>query len=142
MSSGQKLFSRERPLGDVLGGGKVLFDSRTPPKIPELILSEQAFRKGALLFHSYLSHVLSMLHDIAGGKDLRIFLLVKKIQALPSLSVLLCALTLPALYERYEGEVDHAAAMGIDGLQQLFKKVNSKVLEKIPRGPAKAKKSN
>ncbi|RRT70452.1 hypothetical protein B296_00011500, partial [Ensete ventricosum] len=55
---------------------------------------------------------------------------------------LLCALTLPALYERYEGEVDHAAAMGIDGLQQLFKKVNSKVLEKIPRGPAKAKKSN
>ncbi|CAL9201121.1 unnamed protein product [Musa hybrid cultivar] len=131
MSSGQKkLFGRERPLRDVLGGGKVagivlwrdkrlsaailvavtvvwlLFEvmeynllpllchisiaamllvfiwsngaallDLTPPKIPELILSEQAFRKGALLFHSYLSHSLSILHGIAGGNDLRLFLL-------------------------------------------------------------------
>ncbi|XP_064950700.1 reticulon-like protein B9 [Musa acuminata AAA Group] len=210
MSSGQKkLFGRERPLRDVLGGGKVaaivlwrdkrlsaailiavtvvwlLFEvmeynllpllchisiaamllvfiwsngaallDLTPPKIPELILSEQAFRKGALLFHSYLSHSLSILHGIAGGNDLRLFLLtIISLWIISAIGnccssinllffVLLCALTLPALYERYEREVDHAAAMGIDGLQQLFKKANSKVLEKIPRGPAKANKSN
>lgn len=49
-------------------------------------------------------------------------------------------MTLPALYEHYEHEVDHLAAKGSHDLKKLYKKVDAQVLSKIPRGPAAAKK--
>jgi hypothetical protein len=52
---------------------------------------------------------------------------------------LLCALTLPALYERYETEVDHLVAKGREDLKKFYRKVDSNVLNKIPRGPVKTK---
>jgi hypothetical protein len=51
-------------------------------------------------------------------------------------------LTLPALYEQYEHEVDHLAYKGKEDLKRLFAKVDTKVLHKIPRGPVKEKKHN
>jgi hypothetical protein len=49
----------------------------------------------------------------------------------------LCALTIPALYERYETEVDHLVAKGGEDLKKFYRKVDSNVLNKIPRGPIK-----
>uniref|UniRef100_A0A804L6L1 Reticulon-like protein n=1 Tax=Musa acuminata subsp. malaccensis TaxID=214687 RepID=A0A804L6L1_MUSAM len=50
---------------------------RYPPRIPKVILSEDAFRKFALSFHAKLTRGISVLHDIASGKDLKLFLLLK-----------------------------------------------------------------
>jgi hypothetical protein len=43
-------------------------------------------------------------------------------------------MTLPALYERYESEVDHLVARGVHDLRSQFAEVDSGVLRKIPRG--------
>ena len=48
--------------------------------------------------------------------------------------------TLPALYERYEELVDAIAGKGNRNVRKLYKKFDSKVLNKIPRGPVKEKK--
>ncbi|KAJ1263940.1 hypothetical protein BS78_09G225200 [Paspalum vaginatum] len=127
-----------------------LFD-RQPPQIPEVIVSEQAFREVAQAVHYRLAHFVSILYDIACGKDLKKFLMV--IGSLWILAVVgdtcsfttliyfgfLCALTLPALYERYETEVDHLVAKGGEDLKKFYRKVDSNVLNKIPRGPVKTK---
>ncbi|URE32105.1 Reticulon [Musa troglodytarum] len=54
---------------------------------------------------------------------------------------LLCVLALPALYERYEDEVDHLATRGSEDLKRFYQKLDSRILGKIPRGPVKASKS-
>ncbi|CAN6332192.1 unnamed protein product [Urochloa humidicola] len=127
-----------------------LFD-RQPPRIPEVIVSEQAFREIAQTTHYKLAHFASILYDIACGKDLKKFLVV--IGSLWVLAIVgdtcsfttllyvgfLCALTLPPLYERYETEVDHLVAKGGEDLKKFYKKVDSNVLNKIPRGPIKTK---
>ena len=51
----------------------------------------------------------------------------------------LCLHTLPVLYEQYEGEIDHLAARGSQDLKKILKKIDSKVLNKIPRAPVKDK---
>ncbi|KAF0926552.1 hypothetical protein E2562_026040 [Oryza meyeriana var. granulata] len=127
-----------------------LFD-RAPPQIPEVIVSEHAFRELALTIHSKVAHFSSVLYDIACGKELRKFLAV--IGSLWILAVIgetcsfttllyvgfLCALTLPALYERYETEVEDLVAKGGRDLKKFYKKIDSNVLNKIPRGPVKTK---
>lgn len=42
--------------------------------------------------------------------------------------------TLPVLYERYEDEVDNFAYNAFDQLQHQFRKLDSGVLSKIPKG--------
>lgn len=59
---------------------------------------------------------------------------------LHSSAVLLCMVTLPVMYERYEHEVDYLASKGIQEVKRLFNTLDSKVLNKIPRGPVKEKK--
>ncbi|AQK88217.1 seed maturation protein [Zea mays] len=124
---------------------------RPPPQIPEVIVSEHAFREAARTTHYRLAHFVSVLYDVACGKDLKKFLMV--IGSLWILAILgdtcsfttllygglLCALTLPALYERYEAEVDHLVAKGREDLKKFYRKVDSNVLNKIPRGPVKTK---
>ncbi|KAF3326632.1 Reticulon-like protein B9 [Carex littledalei] len=127
---------------------------RNPPQIPETILSEQTFREVAWAFHSRLAHFISTLLYIASGKDLRMFLTV--IGCLWIVSVIgsscsftsllylgfLCIHTLPALYERYQAEVNHLVARGREDLRKFYSKFDSVVLNKIPRGPTKIKKFN
>ena len=48
--------------------------------------------------------------------------------------------TLPALYERYEDHVDSFAGKRSQDMKKLFENFNSKVLDKIPRGPTNVKK--
>lgn len=47
----------------------------------------------------------------------------------------LCAHTLPALYQRYETEVDHLLARGGEYIKKFYEKIDSNVVSKIPRGP-------
>jgi len=47
-------------------------------------------------------------------------------------------MTLPALYERYDSEVDHLVARGVHDLRTHFADMDSGVLRKIPRGAGAA----
>ncbi|XP_068639122.1 reticulon-like protein B9 [Aristolochia californica] len=128
-----------------------LFD-RSAPKIPEMILSESAFREVSLAVRAELNRWLWAFNDIASGKDLSLFILSIIVlwmlsvvgSYFSSLSILymcyLCLQILPALYERYENEVDYLASKGRRDMRKLFKRFDSKVLNKIPRGPVKEKK--
>lgn len=49
---------------------------RPPPQLPDIILSEQGFKKVSLVFQEELNLFLSFLHEIAIGKNLKLFLLV------------------------------------------------------------------
>lgn len=49
-------------------------------------------------------------------------------------------MTLPALYERYQDEVDYLAGKGSRDVKKLYKKIDHRILNKIPRGPIKEKK--
>ncbi|XP_051225517.1 reticulon-like protein B2 [Lolium perenne] len=127
-----------------------LFDI-DPPRIPQVVISEHTFREMALTIRYKLTNAVSLLYDIACGKDLKKFLLV--VGSLLVLSVIggscsftsllylgfLCALTLPVLYQRYEPEVDHLVARGGEDIKKFYEKIDANLLNKIPRGPVKTK---
>ena len=48
--------------------------------------------------------------------------------------------TLPVMYERYEYEVDYLASKGNQDVKRFLNTLDSKVFNKIPRGPVKQKK--
>ncbi|WOL03820.1 reticulon-like protein B9 [Canna indica] len=123
------------------------------PKIPELMLSEETFTRAALLVHEKIGQFLSILHQIACGKDLKLFL--STVVSLWIISVvgswfstinllffvLSCGLTLPALYERYEDEVDYLVMKGSVDAKEWYNKFDSQFLGKIPRGGPAATKT-
>ncbi|TVU35474.1 hypothetical protein EJB05_17365, partial [Eragrostis curvula] len=122
-----------------------------PPRVPEVIISEHAFRQIAQNIHYKLAYTVASLYDIACGKDLKKFLLVigsllvlSEIGSSYSFTSLLYlgflgAHTLPALYQRYETEVDHLVARGSEDIKKFYKRIDSNFLNKIPRGPVKTK---
>ncbi|KAA8542738.1 hypothetical protein F0562_023890 [Nyssa sinensis] len=203
-----KLFGRERPIRDILGGGKVadvllwkdkrvsaaflfgisviwfLFEvvkynlvtllsliflttmlvifiwcttaqifKWDAPRIPKIIIEESTFREAASIIHAKFNQFLSELLYIACGNDPKLFILA--IASLCILSVigtytsslnilffgLLCLGTLPFLYERFENQVDYYAGRLNRGMRKMYKKFDSNVLAKIPRGPLKPKKT-
>ncbi|KAJ1684955.1 hypothetical protein LUZ63_016345 [Rhynchospora breviuscula] len=137
----------------IWSNGAALLDL-PPPRIPEIILSEKVYKDAVISVHRRLRWFIFKLHEIACGKDLKLFL--KTVGLLWVLAVLgsstssltliyfvtVCFLTLPALYEQYEHEIDHLAIRGKQDLKRLFSSVDAKVLNKIPRGPVKDKKHN
>ncbi|KAG9155066.1 hypothetical protein Leryth_011050 [Lithospermum erythrorhizon] len=131
----------------IWSSGATLIDW-TPPDLRSMMVRDSSFhglsrRINLLLFRFY---------DISTGKDMKTFLLA--ITFLWILSVFgnyfsslnmfyigfLCLMTLPAFYERYKNEVDHLAFKGKRDTKNLLKKLDLKVLDKIPRGPTKEKK--
>uniref|UniRef100_A0A1D1ZFK5 Reticulon-like protein n=1 Tax=Anthurium amnicola TaxID=1678845 RepID=A0A1D1ZFK5_9ARAE len=126
--------------------GAALF-GRAPPAIPEEMVSRGVFTEAAVALHDELSQFLSFLHRIARGEDLKLFLLT--VAALWVISVIggccstlnllyigfLCILTLPFLYEKYEDEVDQLATERSRDLQKLYRRLDTELLSRIPRGP-------
>ncbi|KAK8968540.1 Reticulon-like protein B2 [Platanthera guangdongensis] len=135
----------------IWSNGAALLD-RNQPKIPEIILSEKAFKEFSLAFHAKLSRSILFFQNVAMGRDLRLFLLA--IASLWIISVVgsfcsslnllyfgyIAIQILPVLYERYEWEVDHLALKGSRDLKKLLHRFDSDFLNKIPRGPVKEKK--
>ncbi|KAL3731424.1 hypothetical protein ACJRO7_028322 [Eucalyptus globulus] len=116
---------------------------RDPPNVYSFQLSEA----GCRYLHRKIDKLLSMIYYVSSGNDWR--LLFGAIAFLWMLSVLgnyvsswnllyfafVCIETLPALYERYENQVDHLAGKSRRRAKKLYKKFDSEVLDKIPRGP-------
>ncbi|KAF5734007.1 reticulon family protein [Tripterygium wilfordii] len=122
------------------------FFNWNPPRIPQYLLHESTFNEVAATFHRRLSHFLTKLLEIACGKDPRLFIMT--IPALYVLSVIgnyfsflnllyfgfVTMFTVPYLYDRYETEVDHFAGRFGRDAKKNFRKFDSNVLNKIPRG--------
>ncbi|KAE9605353.1 hypothetical protein Lal_00024660 [Lupinus albus] len=118
------------------------------PSIYDIEIQESTFR----FFCKKLNWFLRKFYDISTGKDVTLFFVT--ITCLWIMSAIgtyvntfnlvyimfLCMITLPLMYERYEYEVDYIASKGNQDLRRLFKKLDSQVLNKIPRGPVKEKK--
>lgn len=116
------------------------------PRIPETVLSERSTRQAILGLHRRLNWFVHKLYDIACGQDLKMFILtvvslyIGSVVAscFSSLTLLylavVCVMTVPAVYERYEDEVDHLVARGKHDLRGHLAQMDSGVLRKIPRG--------
>ncbi|XP_016509564.2 reticulon-like protein B9 [Nicotiana tabacum] len=119
-----------------------------PPDLRAIMISDSTYRWLCRKFNS----ILSKFYDISSGKDFRTFFLA--ITFLWVLSVIgnyfsslnlfylgfLCLASIPAMYEKYQDEVDYLASKGNQDMKKLYKKFDNKVLNKIPRGPVKERK--
>ncbi|XP_022774900.1 reticulon-like protein B9 [Durio zibethinus] len=122
------------------------------PQIPELLSNEHTFQEVVSNFHLRFNQYLRYFLHIAGGNDPVQFFLV--IISLYIISVIgscfdfvnllfigfLCMETLPYLYNRYEREVDYHAGQMTRKVSKMYRWFDSRVLNKIPRGPVKDKK--
>ncbi|XP_058100189.1 reticulon-like protein B2 [Magnolia sinica] len=129
-----------------------VFINKSPPRIPKVAIPQDLVVNIALSLHFEINRALSVLRDIALGRDLRMFLAV--IAGLWVLSIVgsccnsltlfyiafVLLHTVPVLYEKYEDQVDSFAEKAIAEFKKQWAVFDARVLSKIPRGPLKAKK--
>eukprot|EP01018_Ginkgo_biloba_P000768 Gb_40791 [translate_table: standard] len=126
--------------------------NRSPPPLPELELSEEMVNSSAASILSKINSALAMAHDIALGKDFKLFL--KVVVCLWLLSIvggwfnfltlvyisILASFTIPALYNKYEDHVDRYAEILEKVFRKHYKKFDEKVISKVARVFLKEKK--
>ncbi|KAL5230216.1 hypothetical protein ABZP36_028992 [Zizania latifolia] len=120
------------------------FINRSPPKFPDVILSEAQCLKIAHLLRKEINEAFLTLRNVASGKDLKTYLL--SIGALWFISIIgscfsfltlsytifLMAYTLPMLYEKYEDEVDDVGEKALIEIKKQYAVLDHKLLSKIP----------
>ncbi|KAM0023640.1 hypothetical protein Hdeb2414_s0023g00641631 [Helianthus debilis subsp. tardiflorus] len=113
--------------------------------LPELVLSEEMVNYAAASFRIKVNYLLLLAHDITLGKDFRLFFMV--VGFLWLLSVLgslvsfctlayigtILSVTLPALYNTYEEQVDGFAGTIHRSFSRHYKIVDVSVMNRIPR---------
>ncbi|XP_076884019.1 reticulon-like protein B16 [Bidens hawaiensis] len=113
--------------------------------LPELVLSEEMVNYAASSFRIKVNYLLLMAHDITLGKDFKLFFMV--VGFLWLLSVLgnlisfftftyigtILAVTLPALYNRYDEQVDRCVGTIHRSFSKHYKIVDENVMNRIPR---------
>ncbi|PHU07911.1 Reticulon-like protein B8 [Capsicum chinense] len=126
--------------------------NRSPSNVPRLVLPDDLFINIAKTIGAEINRGLVFLQNAALGGNLKQFgVVILSLWAAGMigtwcnfLTVLyigfVAAHTLPVLYERYEDEVDGFLSNALDKLQGHYKKLDSGVLSKIPRGSFKGKK--
>uniref|UniRef100_A0A0A9HIJ2 Reticulon-like protein n=1 Tax=Arundo donax TaxID=35708 RepID=A0A0A9HIJ2_ARUDO len=128
------------------------FINKSPPRIPEVIISEDLVVNIALSTRYEINRAFANLRQIALGRDIKKFLMV--IAGLWLLSVLggccnfltlvyivfVVLHTVPVLYEKYEDQIDSYVEKGWVEVKKQYAVFDAKVLSKVPRGPAKDKK--
>ncbi|XP_016901193.2 reticulon-like protein B8 isoform X1 [Cucumis melo] len=128
------------------------FLNRSSSNVPRLVLPKELFVNIAVTFGAEVNRALCYLQDIACEGNLKHFLVAVVslwVGAVISswcnfITVLyvgfVAAHTLPILYEKYEDEVDTFAYKVFDQLCGHYRKFDSSVLSKIPKGAFKGKK--
>ncbi|KAJ9180614.1 hypothetical protein P3X46_008832 [Hevea brasiliensis] len=116
--------------------------NRPAPPLPELHLSEEMVNEVAAFIRSRMNAFLLVSQDIALGKNTNLFfevagylLLISIIGGLADFltlgyTSLLIILTIPALYERYEGIIDKYAMMVYEKSKQLYVKFDVECIRK------------
>ncbi|KAL9267144.1 Reticulon-like protein [Drosera capensis] len=114
--------------------------NRSPPSIKDVQLSDSTVQ----YVLSKINAGITVLYNISSGQDLASFIVMLAslwiISTVGSYTSFLCMITIPLMYERYEKEADYMAIQGIKDMKKLYRKLDSKVLSKIPRGGVKEKK--
>lgn len=117
--------------------------NRPPPPLPDLYLSEEVVNEIAGFIRSHINSLLSTSKDVALGKDTRMFFRVAAYMCLLSViggftdfltlgyTSLLIILTIPALYEKFEDDIDMYILMGCRELQQLYVKFDVEYLSRV-----------
>ncbi|KAL2468762.1 Reticulon-like protein B3 [Forsythia ovata] len=128
------------------------FVNKRPPHIPEVHLPEDPFLQVASALRVEINRALSVLREIASGRDLKKFLMVvaglwvlsivgSSCNFLTLFYILFVLLhTVPVLYEKYEDKVDAFTEKAMIEIKKQYAVFDAKVLSKIPRGPLKNKK--
>ncbi|KAK8558310.1 hypothetical protein V6N13_038783 [Hibiscus sabdariffa] len=128
------------------------FLNRSSSQVPRLVLPDELFISTGRSIGAELNRGLQLLQDVACRGNLKQFLVVAVSLWVAAvigswcnfLTVLyigfVAAHTLPVLYERYDEQIDGFAYNMFDQLQNHYKKLDSGVLSKIPKGKFKLKK--
>ncbi|XP_073032851.1 reticulon-like protein B2 [Primulina eburnea] len=121
------------------------FINKSPPKIPEVILSEDIVLGVASALRVEFNRACSIFRDIARGKDLKKFLaVIAGLWILSSLGSCCNFLTLfyigivllhtvPLVYEKYDDQIDAFAEKAESELKKQYAVFNDKVLSKLPK---------
>ncbi|CAK8574836.1 unnamed protein product [Lathyrus sativus] len=117
--------------------------NRPAPPLPQLHLSDEITNEMAAFIQTRVNNLFSVSHDIALGKDSRLFLKVAAYLWLISVvggftdfltlayTSLFILLTLPALYERYEDYIDRFILKCYTKLCQLYRKINEEYISRV-----------
>ncbi|CAL5210792.1 unnamed protein product [Lathyrus oleraceus] len=117
--------------------------NRPAPPLPQLHLSDEMTNEMAAFIQTRVNNLFSVSHDIALGKDSRLFLKVAAYLWLISVvggftdfltlayTSLFILLTLPALYERYEDYIDRFVLKCYIKLCQLYRKINEEYISRV-----------
>lgn len=126
--------------------------NRSPPPLPDFYLSEDEAKRLALTLREEVNKVLAVAHDLALGKDFKVLLKVGAV--LWGLSVVggwfhfltlvylavLVSHTIPAVYEKYEDQVDLYAKRAYEEVHTRYRDIDEKYLSKLPKAFPAAKK--
>ncbi|KAJ0076883.1 hypothetical protein Patl1_35456 [Pistacia atlantica] len=128
--------------------------NRPLPPIPDLEISDQSVAKAADVLRAWVNYALSIAHDIAVGRNLKIFLQVAFLLLVVSyigslfnfltlvyIGVLL-SLSVPVLYDKYKGHIDEKLCQTHRVIQTQYKKIDDNLLKKIPLPQKKEKKTH
>lgn len=126
--------------------------NRPAPPLPHLYLSEEMVNEAAYFIRNHINTLLLVSENIALGKDTNMFvkvsgglILVSVLGGLTDFLTLgytsiVIVLTVPALYEKYEDQVDAYVLMGYTRLRQLYHKFDAVCVSKVPRLSLEMKK--
>lgn len=126
--------------------------NRSPSKVPRLVLPEEVFVNIGRLVGAEVNHGFSFLQDVACAGNMKQFIMV--VASLWAVAMIgswcnfltvlyigfVVAHTLPAFYERYDDQVDGFVYKVMEQLQHNYRKLDSNVLSRIPKGNLKGKK--
>ncbi|KAI8554561.1 hypothetical protein RHMOL_Rhmol05G0108100 [Rhododendron molle] len=118
--------------------------NRPLPPLPDLEISEESVLKAADVARVWMNHALSVAHDIAVGRNVKLFLQVASglwvisyigsffnFLTLVYIGVLL-SLSVPVLYEKYQAQVDEKLIVAHKIIQTQYKKLDDNILKKMP----------
>ncbi|OIT01067.1 PREDICTED: reticulon-like protein B12 [Nicotiana attenuata] len=119
--------------------------NRPAPPLPHLYLSEEMVNEAACFVRNHINMLLSASEDIALGKDTNMFVkvsvglvLVSVIGGLTDFLTLgytsiVIVLTVPALYEKYEDQVDACILIAYRKLRHFYYKFDAVCVSKVQR---------
>ncbi|GAB4842833.1 hypothetical protein Ancab_012810 [Ancistrocladus abbreviatus] len=128
------------------------FVSRSPSEVPRITLPEKLFVNIAISVGAEVNKVLGFLQDVACSGNLKQLIVVVGAMFLAAVISSWCnfltvlftgfvgAHTLPVLYEKYEDQVDSFVDNLLGQLQRHYKKIDARVLSKIPTAKLRGKK--
>ncbi|XP_024541951.1 reticulon-like protein B2 [Selaginella moellendorffii] len=123
---------------------------RPAPPIPEIVLTEEMVHDSAATLRVEINKALLAAHDVAIGKDFRVFLkvtvvlwILSKLGAWFNFITLVYILvvgahTIPVIYDKYQDEIEAMIGKLFEEAKKQYSKVDANVLSKIPRSAKKS----